>query len=330
MSMTATTIDDRALQLEQAGSARIVARAASRDEWDALMLASAHPHLPQAFAYGEARAAGGKWRSVRIVFEQAGQPVAFATVLQLRRFGLTLLNRVNRGPVFVDGAPSDALVSGVYRELRRRWGRVWTAPLLIAPALEMGERADKLLRAAGYMRRTPQSWLSARIDLTRDESAILAGFASTFRNRLRAAEKAGAQLEVSETADAFDWMIERHLQNMDDKGFSALGRPALEALRATAPENVLVFRLIHEGQPVAGMSVVRFGRVAEYHVGWFGPEGRKLNAGNFLMWNIMRELKRRGVASFDVGGMKYGDGYTRFKKTMNPVEYELAGEWMSL
>jgi hypothetical protein len=45
------------------------------------------------------------------------------------------------------------------------------------------------------------------------------------------------------------------------------------------------------------------------------------------MWKVMTEMKRRGVASFDVGGLKPGDGYTRFKQTMHPVEYDLAGEW---
>jgi hypothetical protein len=327
MSVTATTDISHDLQIEK--SALFAARVATREEWDRLMRQSDFPHLPQAFAYGAAKAADSHWRPVRVVFERNGQPVAFATILQMRRFGLTLLNRVNRGPVFVDGAPSDEVIGGVYRLLRQRWGRIWTAPMLIAPALYAGEHSEELLRRAGFARRTQQSWTSARIDLTRDEQAISAGMTSTFRNRLRAAQKAGAELEVSDGLEAFDWMIERHLQNMDEKGFSALGRPALLALRETAPGDILVFRLIHEGQPVAGMSVVRFGRVAEYHVGWFGPEGRKLNAGNFLMWNIMLELKRRGVESFDVGGMKEGDGYTRFKKTMNPVEYALAGEWMS-
>lgn len=301
---------------------------AEQVEWDALMERCAAPHLPQAFAYGEAKSAGG-WTPRRALLSRGDEPLAIVTVLELRRFGLKLLNRINRGPLFLDAAPADADVLAVYRAIRHRWGRWWTAPLLIAPALEQGERSDRLLRLAGYHRRTQQSWLSGRIDLSADEAALWAGFNSTFRNRVRNAEKAGATLEITDSAAAYDWMIDRHLENMEAKGFSAFGAQMLHRLRDTAPDNVLVFRLVHGGEPVAGMSVVRFGRMAEYHVGWFGPEGRKLNAGNFLMWNIIRELKRRGVDGFDVGGMKSGDGYTRFKRTMNPAEYELAGEWMS-
>ena len=41
-------------------------------------------------------------------------------------------------------------------------------------------------------------------------------------------------------------------------------------------------------------------------------------------------MKGRGAKSFDVGGLRLGDGYTQFKRTMKPVEYELAGEWISI
>jgi lipid II:glycine glycyltransferase (peptidoglycan interpeptide bridge formation enzyme) len=103
----------------------------------------------------------------------------------------------------------------------------------------------------------------------------------------------------------------------------------LRALRDAAADTVTVFRMMAGDVPVAGMSVVSFGTHCEYHVGWFGPEGRKLNAGNFLRWGVMREMKRRGFSTFDVGGLKPGDGYTQFKLTMKPNQYELCGEWMS-
>jgi Acetyltransferase (GNAT) domain len=322
---------ERTISSTQDGGTETIADVRNVDdqlEWDALIAACPMPHLPQAFAYGEAKAASG-WTPRRAVLSDRGNPLAVVTVLELRRFGLKFLNRINRGPLFFSATPSDAEILSVYRAVRRHWGRLWTAPLLIAPALARGERADRLLRQAGYRQRTPQSWLSGRIDLRQDETTLWAGLASNFRNRVRNAERAGAVLEIADTEKAYEWMIARHLENMEEKGFSAFDGAMLRRLRKEAPEKVLVFRLMVSGEPVAGMSVVQFGGMAEYHVGWFGPAGRKLNAGNFLMWNIIRELKRRGVDGFDVGGMKPGDGYTRFKRTMNPVEYELAGEWMS-
>lgn len=301
---------------------------ADQARWDNLIASCPDPHLPQGFAYGEGKAAKG-WTIRRALFLAAGKPVAIATVLELRRFGLRLVNRINRGPLFLDAAPSDDTMVAVYTALRCRWGRIWTAPLLIAPALPFGPETDTLLRRAGFRLRHRRSWQSGRIDLTVGEDALWAGLASTFRNRVRQAEKAGAELRIAEDDETYEWMLARHAENMAERGFNAADATLLRALRNSDPEAVSVFQLLHQGHAVAGMSVVRFGTHAEYHVGWFGPAGRKLNAGNFLMWQVLRELQRRGVKTFDVGGLKPGDGYTRFKQTMKPAEYQLAGEWMS-
>lgn len=309
---------------------RIVVRASTGDaEWRALMDAAPTGHLPQDLSYAVGKAASG-WPSHRLVFSSGGQPVAFAVVLEFRRFGVKLFNRVNRGPVMLADAPTDEVVLGVYRALRQQAGRLWTTPLLIAPALAKTEPNLALLRDAGYIRRQTDSWRSGRIDLLPSEEQIWKGLASTFRNRLRSAEKAGVELRIAGDAETYRWMVARHLENMQEKQFKAAGPDLLHALREAGPDNVLVFQLLQQGAAIAGMSVVRFGRTAEYHIGWFSPEGRKINAGNLLMWNVMREMKRRGVASFDLGGLRAGDGYTQFKKTMKPVEYELAGEWISI
>jgi hypothetical protein len=300
----------------------------TRDRWDALIAQAPAPHLPQSFAYGAGKTATG-WPARRIEFVRDGRTVAFATVLQVKRLGITLLNRVNRGPVFLEQAPDDETVVGVYRALRQHHGHFWQGPLLIAPALPHGEAATRLLRQAGYRLRHERSWTSGRIDLTRSEDDIWRGLGSTFRNRVRNAEKSEATLDVATGGVAYEWMLARHRDNMAAKGFSAVDSTMLRALRAAAPETVVVFRMMLGEVPVAGMSVVSFGTHCEYHIGWFGPEGRKLNAGNFLMWAVLREMKRRGRQVFDVGGLKPGDGYTQFKQTMKPAAYELCGEWMS-
>lgn len=294
-----------------------------RMTWDQLLDRAPFPHLPQGFAYGEGKRAKG-WHVQRAIFRRGDRVLAFATVLERRIFGLPVIARVNRGPVFLAPSPGPDETVAVYAALRRRWHGM----LLIAPALLSGEASNSILQRAGYRRRHDMAWMSGRIDLGQTEAELWAGFASTFRNRARQAEKLGATLRIAEDAASYRWMVERHVQNMVDKGFSAADATLAHAMREAAPENVTVFQLMHEGAPVAGMSVVRFGHCAEYHLGWFGPEGRRLNAGNFLMWEIIKTLRARGISEFDVGGLREGDGYTRFKQTMRPLEFRLAGEWM--
>ena len=297
-------------------------------EWDQLIAAAAFPHLPQSFAYGEGKRAKG-WRIVRASFSIANRIVAIVQVLERRVLGIRILTRINRGPLFMEADPADEVVRAVYSAIRRRWGRYYGGALLIAPALATGEASHARLRSLGYKLRHDHAWISGRIDLCRSEEEMWAGLDSRFRNRYRGAERSGATLRIADDAETLDWMIARHLENMHDKQFKGIDAIFIRAQATAAQGRVLVFQLLHEGQPVAGMMVVRFGDSCEYHIGWFGEAGRKVNAGNFLMWQIMREMKRRGCAEFDVGGMAEGSGYTAFKRTMRSKEFRLAGEWMS-
>ncbi|MGV8952148.1 MAG: lipid II:glycine glycyltransferase FemX [Cypionkella sp.] len=296
--------------------------------WGQLMALADLPQLTQTFAYGEAKSAAN-WRVVRVCLSIGGIPVAICQVLEKRVLGLRIVTRVNRGPVMLERNPSAERVLAVYGAIRKRWGHWYSGPLTIAPGLALGDDNIALLRRAGYVRRTPKGWWSGRINLTASLDAIKAGFASTFRNRLRKTLEGPLTLRVASDIQTVDWMIARHLENMRDKGFSAVDASFLASLRATAPQDYIVFQAMLDGKPVAGMSVVRFGAVAEYHTGWFGPEGRDANAGNFLMWSIMAEMKARGCTTFDIGGLYEGHGYTQFKRGMKPAEYQLVGEWVA-
>jgi hypothetical protein len=324
MTLTPSLAETRTAGLTRRAQPAIVDFVTSKTDWDALVTAAPFPHLPQSFAYGEGKAATG-WLPKRAVFSIAGRQIAFATVLEKRVGGIRLVARVNRGPVFLDADPTADDVVAVHRALRRRW----RGPLLIAPVLEAETGDYALMRAAGFRLRHTHGWQSGRIALERSADELWASYGSTFRNRTRNAEKAGATVDISQDADVYAWMLERHVENMQEKHFNAAPPALLTALRETDPESVSVFRVMLGGEPVAGMSVVRFGKGAEYHIGWFGHAGRQINAGNLLMWSIQKHLRETGAAWFDVGGLKPGDGYTQFKRTMRPMEYRLTGEWMS-
>ena len=157
------------------------------ETWDALIANAPFPHLPQSFAYGEGKRAKG-WTVRRAAFRLGDRIIAFATVLERRVLGIRIVARVNRGPIFLDATPTPEAIVAVYSALKRHW----RGPLLIGPALEFNDTNRALLRAAGFRLRNDGGWLSGRVDLRRSEQDIWAGFASTFRNRVRQSEKAGA------------------------------------------------------------------------------------------------------------------------------------------
>lgn len=295
-----------------------------RKQWEELTGRAAFPHLPQSFDYGSAKLSTG-WNVRRYLFRDGERIVAFGQFNELRRFGIKIVTRINRGPIFV--APeTKADRIAVYAAIRAHWGVLRGGLLLIAPGLLEGEDTGTMLRQLGFHRRPASGWGSGRIDLTLHEDAIWQKLSSGFRNRYRSAEKAGAALRILEDEVAAEWLIERHCENMREKRFDGVPGEFIRALHRS-PAETLIFQVVHEEQPVAGMSVVRFGSCCEYHIGWFGDNGRKFNAGNFLMWQIICEMKRRGCEQLDVGGMLSDGGFARFKRTLRPDEYQLAGEW---
>ena len=296
--------------------------------WDGLMALAELPQLTQTFAYGAAKAAKN-WHVVRVCLSIDDVPVAICQVLEKRVLGIRIVSRINRGPIMLGHRPSSESLLAVYRAIRQRWGHWYSGPLTIAPCLPPGDENVALLRRAGYIRRTSRGWWSGRVDLTPPLDAIKASFASAFRNRVNKTLEGPLTLRVASDIETVDWLIARHVENMRSKGFSAVDADFLANLRNTTPHNYIVFQAMLGDKPVAGMSIIRFGAIAEYHTGWFGPEGRDTNAGNFLMWSIMAEMKARGCAALDIGGLYEGHGYTQFKRGMRPHEYRLVGEWVA-
>ena len=63
------------------------------------------------------------------------------------------------------------------------------------------------------------------------------------------------------------------------------------------------------------MIAFRFGRSAEYFVGWWRRSASR-QSRNFLLWHAARAMRLMAVKRFDLGGYSSSDGYGRFKQDM--------------
>jgi hypothetical protein len=300
---------------------------AERTEWDALFVRVPRPHLPQCWMYGEAKRSAG-WIAERLVFTGAAGPLALAQVLVKRVFGVPVA-RINRGPLFLDAHASPEMQHEVFRALRRRWRFLRRGALLIAPALPDGEESTRTLRAAGFMTRGAFAWGSSLIDLTLPVAELHRRLASEWRTKLRKAEKNGVQLDVRTDRAAFDWMIERHADNMRAKDFAGPSAEFVRALVDAGPRDFVLLRALVDGEPHAATLIARFGQHAENFIGWFDDTARRAAAGNFLMWSSVVEMQRAGARALDLGGFTVADRYGQFKRGMRGAEYRLPGEWLA-
>jgi hypothetical protein len=303
-----------------------ISRVDARAEWEALFARAPFPHLPQAWMYGEGKR--GEWEVERLAIHSARGPVALAQVLVKRVVGVPV-NRINRGPHFLDADPSPETRAAVLHALRRRWRFLRRGLLLIAPALDAGEASARELRAAGFIRRGSFAWGSALIDLTLPIDDIHKKLSSEWRTKVRKAVKNGVSLSVRTDRAAFEWMLERHVDNMRTKGFVGPSPDFVRRVIDAGRDDFFLLQALVDGAPHAATLIARFGRHAENFIGWFDDTARRTAAGNFLMWNSVVEMQRLGCRALDLGGFSVADRYGQFKRGMRGDEYRLAGEWLA-
>jgi hypothetical protein len=298
----------------------------ARAEWEAQFARAPFPHLPQAWMYGEGKR--GDWEVERLAIHSGTGPVALAQVLVKRVLGFPIA-RINRGPVFLDRDPPPEIRAAALRALRRRWRFLRRGVLLIAPALAAGHESVRELRTAGFIRRGSFAWGSALIDLSPPIDDIHAKLSSEWRTKVRKAGKNGVSLAVRTDAAAFDWMLERHVENMRTKGFVGPSAGFVRRVIDAGRENFFLLQAIVDGVPHAATLIARYGQHAENFIGWFDDTARRTAAGNFLMWSSVVEMKRIGCRALDLGGFSVADRYGQFKRGMRGAEYRLAGEWLA-
>jgi hypothetical protein len=269
----------------------------------------------------------GGWRPRRLVFERHGEPVAICQLLEKPLARSRWAALADRGPLFLNPDPAEEVRYAVYSSLRRA-RRHFGLVLILVPPLVDEPRNHRLLSDTGFRPRPVGGYRSTRVDLSLDEEAMFNRLKSKWRNQLRAGMRAGAEITFSSSPADAEWMIDRHIQNMQEKGFTAPEPALVRALYNAGSDDFLVCRAVLDGESLAGLAAVSFGQAADYYIGWVSEAGRKKNVNNFLFWETALELRRRGCRSFDLGGMRAG-ATEPFKTGMGGTEYQLIHNWLA-
>lgn len=320
----------QSLAREELPHVRTVWDGAEPGQWAIWIAQCKRSNLLQTWAYGEAKAVAESWRIRRAVFYFGGEPVAVAQVLEKRVAKLLTIFRINRGPVLLR-----SLTNVEERSLWRQIGKlgcIWQGRVLaVAPEVPLSGAALILLDECGLRQFSSIAPESVWVDLTPSLEHIREQLNGKWRNMLVSAEKAGLNLEIGDSDDLFEWMIEKYECLMEVKNFSGAGVGLLRALRKRAgqTEKLLVLRAMNGSDAVAGICLAWHGSAATYLLGWNGEAGRMLKANQFLLWQAIRYLKNSGAYWFDLGGVSEEDtpGIAAFKLGLNGERYELVGEY---
>ncbi|MFC7050361.1 lipid II:glycine glycyltransferase FemX [Emcibacter nanhaiensis] len=288
--------------------------------WDGFLEKVDNCALQQSWAYGAALKEQGA-RVRRIVAYDGNHPIALAQVIVRSWFGLVKLATLMRGPVWLEEV-SPQTRQEVYRQLRRLYPRRKMKFLFLTPEAT-GPEESALLEAAG-LKQVITGYTTLFLDLGKSEQDIWLGLYGKWRNKIRKGEREGLKVLFGDHGHPkTEWLLSREKKQQRDKNYKALPVGLIDAYaRHSLGRDVVMTAFVFNKEsdpgkddPVAGAIFLRHGNSVTYHIGWNGPDGRKLHAMNILLWKSILELKNRGCTFLDMGGMNTADGaeIARFK-----------------
>lgn len=172
----------------------------------------------------------------------------------------------------------------------------------------------------------PAAKVLMRLDLPKDEEALLAGFSSKLRSQVKKTARDGlsAQVGGEELLEPFYAVLS---ENMRDLGSPVHSRGFFrEVLRGFGSRAGVVLADLPDGRVAAAGIVLFQGGLAT--VPWASSLRRfnRLAPNMLLYWNMLRLAVRRGAARFDFGRSTPGGGTWRFKRQWGARETAL--EWI--
>lgn len=273
------------------------------DAWDAaLAQAPGGGHIYQSFAWGEFKRRRG-WRPLRAVLLHGDRPAGAGQILVRSLGPIGSLAYCPKGPwldwdrpehvrVFFEGLESMLRARGVFL-------------LRVEPEVHEARRDVRAqLGALGFRRgRWNQQFKTTMfVDLARPEAEILASMKAQTRRNIRIAARHGVTVHEDSRRETRDEFFRLFQETARRDGFFMRPREYImggwDALIEAGRGSVFVAR--HDGRMLAAMFACTFGTKFWYKDGASSSVDRHLMPTYALQWEVMRAMRARGIATYDM------------------------------
>lgn len=182
------------------------------------------------------------------------------------------------------------------------------------------------------------------LDLTKSLEQIQNQMKKDARYELRKAEKNKILIKDSRDIETF---IKMWHKNAWHRGFWIPIKREIQAIWEAFGKDAFIIEAVRGGTkfcqerkgvffvPLAGALILIHDRTAHYFHAASTPEGRKLSAPYLVVWEAIKETKKRGCQIFDFEGIyderfpqKSWLGFTHFKKSFGGKEIEFPGPFI--
>lgn len=315
-----------------------------RGLWDSFVKSQPYAQFTQSWAWGEFRKQQGCQIRRFIVMDTIGDwRAAIQLEKRQRRFGLSYWF-APRGPIFftkTDQAEQQKILAFILEELRKKSEfkqRIvfWRLEPLMASSAQAKKNLVKNLKWHPSL--NPAN--SAVLDLSLEESELLASMHSKTRYNIRLAEKHGVTVRESTDPKDFKVFLDLYAQTAKRDGFVPQPRAYVQkTFEICSAANMAKLRLAEANGNILTANIeMAYGDTVMYLYGSSSDASRDMMAPYALHWNAIRDAKSKGFRFYDFGGANPEDvaspeyktswqGITRFKTNWGARVWEFVGTW---
>jgi Uncharacterized protein involved in methicillin resistance len=276
-------------------------------QWNDFVAASPYGNITQSYEWGEfAKDAGSTPLHIGVIDDEG--KLCAAILILVTKLPVLKSNffYAPRGPIIADpNSPAFTLLLNFIKSEARKYRAVM---LKLEPGVEDGDQHWIIsLQRRGF--RTSPQWLHIRnewiLDIRPDEKALLAQMKEKWRYNIRLAGRKGVTVRratgrediekfytlLQETSERDQFYIhslehfETFMQIFEPKGMAAM------------------FLAEHDGKPVAGNVLMKYGKWCWYRYGASSGSSRSLMPNHLLQWNGIRWAKEQGCDYYNFIGI---------------------------
>jgi len=276
-----------------------------RQQWNDFVAASKYCNITQSYEWGElAPHLGAEAIHVGVVDDQghlcAAMLVLVSSILRRNYF------YVPRGPIIdePDYPAMTVLLNFVKAEARKRSAFM----LKVEAGAQDGDvnwltaLQKRGFRPTPYASHVRHEWV---LDLRPDEKALLAGMKEKWRYNIRLAGRKGVTVRRGEGQADIDTFYRIYQTTSERDQFFIHNKAHYEDVMRlySAGDRAALFLAEYEGEAIAGIIVLRFGRWSWYMYGASANEQRNLMPNHLLQWNGMQWARSHGCWYYNFRGI---------------------------
>jgi len=307
---------------------------ATHPDWQLCLNQATDMAIEQSPAYAAAESICTGLKLQRLIVYRNKKPIAFChATTQPVALGLFKLIKITRGPVFMERPFALPDTKHACFDLLRGAFSRWRGKFVVlTPDLKNTPGNREILSVTQFHHLTA-GFSSLKLDLAQSTSDLRKNLRSNWRNQLKKTEK--SDLKIEEGLSHKDWLLTHYGQHLDSRQFFGETPEFVETVLEMAGDNALLLTALEANTPVAAVLCLTHGTSATYFISYTCEDGKAHNAHNLLLWEALKRLKKRGITSFDLGGINlpnkagtFSTGLDNFKRGLGGEEYQLTGTFV--